>query len=193
MIKKIKDLLANFSNTEEVEESSSPDKLDQACAALLVEIAFADKIFDSTEKELLKESLLKSYNLEEEVVDGIIDDAENTVAESTSLYEYTRTVNDQFGYENKLNLLENLWKVAYADNNLDKYEEKSFEMGISDRYEHVRGVTSLDLNNDGLVNNSDLEILVSYVIEQSTYGDINQNSKVDIFDVLTISDFLYFY
>ena len=36
MIKKIKDLLANFSNTEEVEESSSPDKLDQACAALPV-------------------------------------------------------------------------------------------------------------------------------------------------------------
>ena len=67
--------------------------------------------------------MLKSYNLEKEVVDGIIDDAENTVAESTSLYEYTRTVNDQFGYENKLNLLENLWKVAYADNNLDKYEE----------------------------------------------------------------------
>jgi len=123
MIKKIKDLLANFSNTEEIEESSSPDKLDQACAALLIEIAFADKIFDSAEKELLKESLLRSYSLEAEVVDGIIDDAENTVAESTSLYEYTRTVNDEFGYEDKLNLLENLWKVAYADNNLDKYEE----------------------------------------------------------------------
>ena len=123
MIKRIKDLLANFSNTEEIEESSSPDKLDQACAALLIEIAFADKIFDSAEKELLKESLLRSYSLEAEVVDGIIDDAENTVAESTSLYEYTRTVNDEFGYEDKLNLLENLWKVAYADNNLDKYEE----------------------------------------------------------------------
>ena len=25
-------------------------------------------------------------------------------------------------------------------------------MGISDRYEHVRGVTSLDLNNDGLLD-----------------------------------------
>ena len=123
MIKKLKDLLANFSNTQEVEESSSPDKLDQACAALLIEIAFADKTFNSTEKELLKESLLKSYNLEEEVVDGIIDDAESTVAESTSLYEYTRTVNDEFEYSDKLNLLENLWKVAYADNVLDKYEE----------------------------------------------------------------------
>ena len=53
--------------------------------------------------------------------------------------------------------------------------------------------TFYDLNDDGLVDNSDLEILVSYVIEQSTYGDINQNSKVDIFDVLTIADFLYFY
>ena len=53
--------------------------------------------------------------------------------------------------------------------------------------------TFYDLNDDGLVNNSDLEILVSFVIEQSNYGDINQNSKVDIFDVLTIADFLYFY
>ena len=123
MIKKIKDLLSNFSKDEEIEESSEFAKLDKACVALLVEIAFADKEFNNKEKESLKEALINSYNLEEEVVDGIIDDAENTVAESTSLYEYTRTVNDQFGYENKLNLLENLWKVAYADNNLDKYEE----------------------------------------------------------------------
>ena len=51
----------------------------------------------------------------------------------------------------------------------------------------------VDTNNDGLVDNSDLEILVSYVIEQSTYGDINQNSNVDIFDLFTLADFLYYY
>ena len=53
--------------------------------------------------------------------------------------------------------------------------------------------TFYDLNDDGLVDNSDLEILVSYVIEQSTYGDINQNSNVDIFDLFTLADFLYYY
>ena len=53
--------------------------------------------------------------------------------------------------------------------------------------------TFYDLNDDGLVDNSDLEILASYVIEQSTYGDINQNSNVDIFDLFTLADFLYYY
>jgi len=50
-----------------------------------------------------------------------------------------------------------------------------------------------DLNDDELVNNSDLEILLSYVMEQSSYGDINQNSNVDIFDLFTLADFLYSY
>ena len=123
MIKKIKDLITKISNKEEIEESSNILQLDRACAALLVEIAFADKDFDEREKESLKQSLLKSYAIDIETINEIINDAEKTVKESTSLYEYTRTVNDEFEYPQKLNLLENLWKVAYADETLDKYEE----------------------------------------------------------------------
>ena len=123
MIKKIKDLITKISNKEEIEESSNILQLDRACAALLVEIAFADKDFDEREKESLKESLLKSYAIDIETINEIINDAEKTVEESTSLYEYTRTVNDEFEYPQKLNLLENLWKIAYADETLDKYEE----------------------------------------------------------------------
>ena len=123
MIKKIKDLITKISYKEEIEETSNIVQLDRACAALLVEIAFADKDFDEREKESLKQSLLKSYAIDIETINEIINDAEKTVEESTSLYEYTRTVNDEFEYPQKLNLLENLWKVAYADETLDKYEE----------------------------------------------------------------------
>ena len=123
MIRKIKDLITKISNKEEIEESSNLIQLDRACAALLIEIAFADKNFDEREKESLKESLLKSYAIDVETINEIINDAEKTVEESTSLYEYTRIVNDEFEYPQKLNLLENLWKVAYADETLDKYEE----------------------------------------------------------------------
>ena len=123
MIRKIKDLITKISNKEEIEESSNLLQLDRACAALLIEIAFADKNFDEREKESLKESLLKSYAIDVETINEIINDAEKTVEESTSLYEYTRIVNDEFEYPQKLNLLENLWKVAYADETLDKYEE----------------------------------------------------------------------
>jgi len=123
MIKKIKDLLANISKDEKVDDTTDLASLNEACAALLVEIAFADKEFNTEEKQSLKESLIESYNLEEKDIEDIIRDAEKTVEDSTSLYEYTRKVNDEFEYNKKLTLLENLWKVAYADNILDKYEE----------------------------------------------------------------------
>ena len=123
MIKKIKDLISNFSSKEEIIEESDLSSLNNACAALLVEIAFADKDFDETEKQALKQALIQTYDISESEIQEIIEDAETMVDESTSLYGYTRIVNDEFGYEDKLNLLKNLWKVAYADGYLDKYEE----------------------------------------------------------------------
>jgi uncharacterized tellurite resistance protein B-like protein len=123
MIDKIKNLISNFSKKEEQNKELDSSLLDNACAALLVEIAFADKDFDDTEKDSLRETLVKTYGLNEEEIEEIIQDADRSVEESTSLYGYTRIVNDEFNYEDKLDLIRNLWKVAYADGNLDKYEE----------------------------------------------------------------------
>ncbi len=123
MIDKIKDLISNFSKKEESNQELSSSLLDNACAALLVEIAFADKDFDDTEKDSLRETLIQTYGLNEREIEEIIEDADRSVEESTSLYGYTRIVNDEFDYEDKLDLIRNLWKVAYADGNLDKYEE----------------------------------------------------------------------
>ena len=123
MIDKIKNLISNLSKKEEQNQELDSSLLDNACAALLVEIAFADKDFDDTEKDSLRETLVKTYGLKEEEIEENIQDADRSVEESTSLYGYTRIVNDEFNYEDKLDLIRNLWKVAYADGNLDKYEE----------------------------------------------------------------------
>jgi uncharacterized tellurite resistance protein B-like protein len=123
MINKIKDLITKFGKEEESQEESNLTLLNNSCAALLVEIAFADKDFDETEKASLKQSLIETYAIDESVIEEIIRDAEDTVSESTSLYGYTSIVNSEFQYEDKLKLLRNLWKIAYADGYLDKYEE----------------------------------------------------------------------
>jgi len=50
-----------------------------------------------------------------------------------------------------------------------------------------------DINNDGAVNISDFEILLSFVIvgnDSVSAADINFDSEVDIFDLLLLSDFL---
>ena len=123
MITKIKELLSSFSKKETEIDDKDNSELDDACASLLVEVAFADKNFDETEKASLTSSLLSTYDISEQKINEIIEDAENTVQENTSLYGYTRLVNDEFNYEDKLKLLRNLWRIAYADGYLDKYEE----------------------------------------------------------------------
>ena len=123
MIKRIKDLLSNFSNQEEDVEDEKISSLDKACSALLIEVAYADKIFDESEIISLKESLKETYNIDNKIIDELISDAKKTVDESTSLYEYTRVVNDEFDYSDKLELLSRIWKLAFADGNLDKYED----------------------------------------------------------------------
>ena len=123
MIKRIKDLLSNFSNQEEDVDEEKISSLDKACSALLIEVAYADKIFDESEIISLKESLKETYNIDDIIIDELISDAKKTVDESTSLYEYTRVVNDEFEYSDKLELLSRIWRLAFADGNLDKYED----------------------------------------------------------------------
>ena len=123
MIKRIKDLLSNFSNQEEVIEDEKISSLDKACSALLIEVAYADKMFDESEINSLRESLKETYDIDEQIIDELISEAKKTVDESTSLYEYTRVVNDEFDYADKLELLSRIWKLAFADGNLDKYED----------------------------------------------------------------------
>ena len=102
MIKRIKDLLSNFSNQEEVIEDEKISSLDKACSALLIEVAYADKVFDESEINSLRESLKETYDIDEQIIDELISEAKKTVDESTSLYEYTRVVNDEFNYSDKL-------------------------------------------------------------------------------------------
>ena len=123
MIKRIKDLLSNFSEQEEEVKEEEISPLDKACSALLIEVAYADKVFDESEITSLKESLKTTYNLDDNIINELIADAKKTIDESTSLYEYTRVVNDEFTYSDKIELLSRIWKLALADGNLDKYED----------------------------------------------------------------------
>jgi len=40
-----------------------------------------------------------------------------------SLYEFTSLINSEYDYAQKVTLIENMWRVAFADHVLDKYEE----------------------------------------------------------------------
>lgn len=120
MIQVLKSL---FENPERDSLESREHALHMAAAALMVETARADFINNAAEQARLTELLSHSLQLGQEQVKELVAAAESRVDEAVSLYEFTRVINDHYSAEQKLQLIEAMWSVAYADNSLDKYEE----------------------------------------------------------------------
>ena len=126
MLKKIKEHISNLGNepSEKADqEQKDTEIINNACAALLIETALADKVFNEEELISMKQTLNKVYKVDEKDIEELINESKKKVSESTSLYEYTRLINDLCDYEDKIRLISNLWSIAFADKHIDKYEE----------------------------------------------------------------------
>lgn len=122
MLKKIQAFFDSQINTEK-EEPSSQDQCQLACAALLIEVATVDQNFDPSELQVLKQHLKNTFNLDEEQLETLTNLAQTEADQATSLFEFTQLINQHFDAEEKYNLLISMWAIAFADGNIDKYEE----------------------------------------------------------------------
>ncbi|GAA5316060.1 MAG: TerB family tellurite resistance protein [Candidatus Pelagadaptatus aseana] len=95
----------------------------RAAAALMVEIATIDEHFDDRELNTLAVELQRQFELPQEGIERLIERAREHSENSTSLYDFTRHINDSFTVPEKFELLVGMWRIAYADGSLDKYEE----------------------------------------------------------------------
>tara|TARA_Y100001935_G_C17188596_1_gene448867 strand:+ start:73 stop:516 length:444 start_codon:yes stop_codon:yes gene_type:complete len=95
----------------------------KACIALLLETSMADDLLDDSEIKTLKATLISDFKLEETEIDELIEISKKNVDDSTSLYDFTRDINDNFEAKERIKLIESMWKIAYADGNIDKFEE----------------------------------------------------------------------
>ncbi|MGH1438806.1 MAG: TerB family tellurite resistance protein [Cellvibrionaceae bacterium] len=122
MIKTLEKLFDKL-NTSNSKPVLSEHELNLAIAALLVEVATINQDFDDREWEQLQTLLISECKLSQEEALAIAEEAEKASANSASLYDFTQRINQQCDYEQKIILVEGLWKIAYADGELDKYEE----------------------------------------------------------------------
>lgn len=125
MIESIKNFFENrlAKNDKEEESSSLVSKVDLTCAALLIEVMNSDHELDEREHEEFMAVLQKSYNVAKSDLEELIQLAKDEAHEATSLYQFTRLINDSYGSEQKIALIENMWRIAFSDDRLDKYED----------------------------------------------------------------------
>lgn len=98
--------------------------IEYATAALLIELARADFEEDDLERSLILAMLRDTFDLDDSVLDELLELAESGADEAHDVYQFTQLVNDQYDYEDKQKLIEKLWRVAFADGRLDRYEEQ---------------------------------------------------------------------
>ena len=112
------------------EKERSPDAAGQetghdihvATCALLVEIARIDGTFTKEEMETIFSILKGKYGLSREHADALIAEAEKELEESVDLWQFARLINENYSNEEKMEIIETLWRIVYVDGKMDQYE-----------------------------------------------------------------------
>ena len=94
-----------------------------AACALLLEVSLADHAEDPDEITRLKVAMQSAWGITSDAVDALLTMARSHLAHSVSLYEHTRVLNADLDHAEKIELIRQMWQVAYADGHLDHYEE----------------------------------------------------------------------
>lgn len=122
----MKDYFKHFFNQHmklEATNEGSEAKIRIASAALMIEVARADFDLEASELERIEQLLKSTLGIEESELIELIEMAKQESKDSTSLHSFTRLIHESYSEQEKLLLFENLWHVAYANGELDKYEE----------------------------------------------------------------------
>jgi uncharacterized tellurite resistance protein B-like protein len=93
-----------------------------ATCALFVEMARIDETFTQAEMDTILSILKETYGLSREHADALVAEADKARDESVDLWQFARRINENYSNEEKIEIIETLWRIVYVDGKMDKYE-----------------------------------------------------------------------
>jgi uncharacterized tellurite resistance protein B-like protein len=106
--------------------SGDPDTehvLRLAIGALLLEMTHMDGEVWPEQRAAVEAAVLDQFDLEEDEAKELLELSEAERSESTDYFQFTSLINDVYMQDDKIRLIELLWKIAFANESLHKYEE----------------------------------------------------------------------
>jgi uncharacterized tellurite resistance protein B-like protein len=110
-----------------------------AISALLVRVARSDGDYSSVEIINIDRVLAARYALEQGETEALRKDGEAVEAEAPDTVRFTRAIKECVAYEERLAVIEALWKIALADGERDAEEDALIRLVAS-----LLGVTDVD-------------------------------------------------
>ncbi|MFZ2087766.1 MAG: TerB family tellurite resistance protein [Desulfobaccales bacterium] len=108
-------------NSKNVNRKQHHDIMLAVCA-LFVEMARIDETFTPMEIKTIMSILHEKYGLSQEHAEAIFAEAENELKDSVDLWQFSNLINENYSNDEKIEIIETLWKIVYVDGKMDRYE-----------------------------------------------------------------------
>jgi uncharacterized tellurite resistance protein B-like protein len=123
MLSPLKSFLSGFFLPDDSAQTLDEARgLQLATAVLLVEVMRCDSQFAATERVATEKALRTTFALSDAELARLMAQAEQTAQGANDYFRFTSTMNEQFTQPQKIQVVELMWRVAYADGILDENE-----------------------------------------------------------------------
>lgn len=96
--------------------------LQLSTAVLLVEVMRADPTLNDHERDAVLTALRRKFALGDDELDRLLELAHETARTAYDYQRFTALMNERYTQEQKINVVEAMWEVAFADHHLDANE-----------------------------------------------------------------------
>ncbi len=123
MIDLVKKFFGKKINNGTAEREDSVHDLRIATCALLLEMSRIDGEFSESERQGILSIIKREYEVDNEHITAIIETADKELNGSLDLWQFTNLINQNYTQEEKIKIIEMVWRIAYTDGSLDKHED----------------------------------------------------------------------
>lgn len=114
-----------------------PEDARAAIAAVLVMAARADGQYDAGEQLMIDRVLAARFKLNPDQTKGLREEGEAAEAEAIDLYQFSRSIKAAIPHDDRVAIIEELWRVVLADGVRDPHEDSLMRqmtdrLGLSD-------------------------------------------------------------
>ena len=104
-------------------ENTSEEKLQLATVVLFLEMMNMDDRVEAVEQDIIFALIHQNFSLSAEQTTSLLALAEQQRKQATDYFQFTSLINKGYSLEQKIGLIESLWKIAFVDGVLDMDEE----------------------------------------------------------------------
>lgn len=104
-------------------DASAEESPQLAMVALFMDMMTMDDVCQDSERAAVVSLVKKCFSLSDEQAEALMYAAELKRQQAVDYYQFTSVINKRCSQEEKRQLIQSLWQIAYADGNLDPQEE----------------------------------------------------------------------